>query len=322
MVTGRLTQGSAVRRAALFLAGGLVAVGCGQRLDLPEQPPTVFVTPEPGTYSLKTVWELPAPGDMAVAGLFLFVVENKQRVAVYYSTRGYPARPSLVSDFENLTMPVRVAVAKRDSTFVVVADSADMRLKIYYWLGGKPLFSFTDSLWRSFAGLAADRDLHIYVADAVRNEIRAYDRWGRRLRIVSDYGTGSGYVISPHALAHNGEMLIVADTGKNWVQRLEPDTSNVAAILEPIGFLQDLLLQPQGVAVDPRGEYVYVADTGHDRVLKFQLDGAFADTVYSAQKIALDPPLEKPCYLCARDSLVYVSDTVNHRLALFQLTPP
>lgn len=310
------------RRAAVILAGALGALGCGQRLDLPEQPPAVFVTPEPGTYSLKTVWDLPAPSDVAVAGLFLFVIENRQRVAVYYSTRGYPARPSLVSEFEGLTQPVLLAVAKRDSTFLVVADSADMRLKIYYWLGGQPLYSFTDSLWQSFSGLAADRNLHIYVADAARNKVEVYDRWGRRVRAVSEDGTGSGYVKAPHGLAHNGEVLIVADTGKNWVQRLEPDTSNVAAFLEPIGFMQDLLLEPEGVAVDPRGEHVYVADTGHDRVLKFQLDGEFADTIYSAQKIALEPPLEKPRFLCARDSLVYVSDPENHRLALFQLTPP
>ncbi len=306
-----------------MLVGALLgAAGCGQRIDLPEQPPAVFVTPEPGTYNLKTVWELSAPSDVAVAGLFLFVIENHTRVAVYYSTRGYPARPSLVSEFAGLTAPVRLAVAKRDSTFLVVADSADMRLKIYYWLGGEPLFSFTDSLWESFSGLAADGNLHIYVADAARDSVLAYDRWGRRLRVVSDYGTGSGYVIAPHGLAHNGEMLIVADTGKHWVQRLRPDTSNVAAILDPIGLEEDLLLAPEGVAVDPSGEYIYVADTGHDRVLKFQLDGEFADTIYSAQKIGLDPPLEAPRYLCARDSLVFVSDPETNRLALFQLTPP
>jgi len=308
--------------AALLLAGGLVATGCGQRLDLPEQPAAVFVTPEPGTYNLKAVWELPAPSAVAVAGLYLFVIESSQRVGIYYSTRSYPARPTLASEFADLGAPVHLAVVKRDSTFLVVADSADMRLKIFYWLGGEPLYSFGDSLWQSFSGLAVDTDLHIYVADAARDVVLAYDRWGRRLHTVTDRGTGSGYVIAPHGLASSGEVLVVADTGKHWVQCLRPDTSNVAIGLEPIGLEEGLLLGPAGVAVDPSGEHIYVADTGHGRVLKFQLDGAFADTVYSPSKIALEPPLTQVRHLCARDSLVYVADPVTNRLALFQLTPP
>ncbi len=323
MVAGphRLRRAAGV--LALLAAAWLLPGGCGQRMELPEQPELVFVTPEPGTYSFKTTWELPAPSDLALSGLYLFVIENHSRVAVYSSRRSYPARPSLVSEFEDLVAPARIAVAKRDSTFVVVADSGDMRCKIYYWLGGPPLYTFTDSLWRRFSGLEADENLHIYVADAQRDTVMAYDRWGRVLHVVSDYGTGAGYVIDPHGLAYNGKSLIIADTGKNWIQRLDPDTSNVSAPLPPIGMAdEELLLKPEDVAVDPAGEFIYVADSGHDRVLKFQYDGTFADTVYSAAKIPeVSPPVSRPRFIAAADSLVFVAEPDSNRLVLLQLAP-
>lgn len=310
--------------AALVLGAGLAALllgACGQRMDLPPQPETPLVTPEPGTYNLKTIWSLPAPTDLAVFGLYLFVIEDRQRLSVYYTTRYSPTPPEMVSDFEGLLGPVQVTIAKRDSLFVVVADSADMRCKIYYWLGGPPLHSFTDSSWVRFDGLAADDELHIYVADAERDTIRAYDRWGRKLHTVSSYGTGSGYVIDPHGLAHNGSMLIVADRGKNWVQRLRPDTTATAALPEPIGFQQGTLDAPEDVAADRYGEFIYVADTGSDRVLKFLTTGALQDTVYSPTKIEMTQPLRAPRYVCSEDSLVFVSDPAGNRIVLLELKP-
>ena len=309
--------------AAVLLAAGLAAwlAACGERFDLPPQPDYNIPIPEPGTFNLKSVWSLDRPTDLAISGIYLFVIQGRERVSAFYSTQIAPRTPPWISTYEGLTAPVLLTVCKRDSLFVIVADSADMRCKIYNYLGGPPIESFTDTLWRSFSGLAADGDLNIYVADAARDTIQSYDRWGHSRRVVSDYGTGSGYVIDPHGIAHNGRMLLVADTGKNWVQRLRADTTNIAAIAEPIGRQEGLLLAPMDVASDSRGDYIYVADTGHDRVLKFQTLGTFEDTVYSAAKIPLDVPLVAPRYVCGEDSLVFVSDPAGSRVLLLQLKP-
>jgi len=315
---------SIIQRAlgtALLLAP-VALLACGERMELPPQPEYERPIPEPGTYNLKTVWNLDAPTDLAVFGLYLFVIENNARLGAYYTTRLSPATPPMISPFTGLTAPVQVALTKRDSLFVIVADSADMRCKIYYWLGGDPLYTFTDSLWKSFDGLAADANLTIYVADAVRDTIQAYDRWGRRRHTVSSYGTGSGYVIDPHGIAHNGRLLVVSDTGKDWVQRLRPDTTSIPGYAEPIGFEQaDLFDRPMDVATDRYGEFIYVADTGQDRVLKFLTTGAFEDTVYSPHKIDLDPPLTAPRHVCSEDSLVFVSDPEFGRVLLMELKP-
>jgi len=322
------------RGLAAFIAAALALVaGCGQEFHLPPQPPPGR-TPEPGTYNLWAVWQRPHPTDLAVFGLYLFVIEEQARVAAYYSARLEPQPIGMVSAYEDLIAPVQIAVSKRDSLFVVVADSADMRCKVYYWLGGPPLYSFSDPRWKRFSGLAADRNLTIYVADAERDTVAAYDRWGHRLRVVSDYGTGFGYVIDPQGMMHNGDMLVVADTGKDLVQRLDSDTTNIAALPGAIGEGGELLMAPADVATDRYGEFIYVADTGHDRVLKFLTTGAFQDTVYSHAKIDLDPPLFAPRYLCSEDALeyfdeelgtlvdfrtVYVSDPELDRILLIKL---
>lgn len=302
----------------------LLPGGCGQQIDLPPQPEPIR-TPEPGTYNLRTVWDVPAPTDIVIFDIYLYVIEENKRVGAYLSKRLGADPAGLISPFEGLVNPVQLALSRGESKHIVVADSGDMQCKVYSWRGGQPIHAFTDSLWASFSGLAADDNLIIYVADAERDIIQAYDRWGGRKHLVSDYGTGSGYVIRPHGLAHtvtpSGEkLLIVADTGKNWVQRLRPDTSNVAAILEPIGLEEEELQEPMDVAAGRYGEFVFVADSGHDQVLKYLRTGAFEDTVYSAAKIAdVDPPIQRPSYVCSQDSLVFVSDPVQNRIVVLQL---
>ncbi len=321
-------------RIILLAAAGMVVVfwcltllGCGQQMDLPQQPETEYQTPTPGTFNLKGTWNIPSPSDLVTAGPYLFVIEENARVAVYANSKPAPSRPSIFAEYEGLIAPVHIAAVQSDSTFLVVADSGDMHCKIYYQLGGAPLYSFTDTLWQSFSGLAADKALRVYVADARRDTVQAYSRWGERLHVVADYGTGSGYVIDPAGLAHGGGILVVADVGKNWVQRLASGLSNTPVYLEPIGLEEDLLSRPLDVALESDGKYIHIADTGHDRVLKFTAEGAFRDTVYSPEKIQLDPPVVRPRFLCVRDSsaildqssLVFLSDPDEDRILLLEL---
>lgn len=315
------------RGMGMLLLSGIMAAaaggfGCGSQFELPPQPEPGRI-PEPGTYNLLTTWSIAAPTSIAISGLYTFVIEDHSRLGVYYSNRYEPVTPSVVGEFEELVEPVQVAISKKDSLFVIVADRGDMQCKVYYWLGGEPLSRFTDSRWNEFSGLAADQDLKVYVSDATRDTISCYDRWGAHIRVVSEYGTGSGYVIAPNGIGMASGVgdspLLVADTGKNWVQRLRADTTGVATYLDPIGFEQGELDSVLGVAADRYGEFAFVADTGHDRVLKYLMSGAFVDTVYSAEKIELELPLRAPRYLCAEDSLVFLSDPPNDRVLLLLL---
>lgn len=313
--------GTRSRRAridqGLRLVSGLLLLGslaCGQEFSLPPQPDPGRI-PTAGTYNLEKIWTLPGPTDVATQGSYLYVIEEESRVAAYLTQPIQPQNPFFVGEFEGLIRPVRLAVGKRDSTFLFVADAGDMRIKRYHFTGGQPRDSFTDTLWNQFSGLAADNFLNVYVSDATRDTVYKYTFDGHRIRLVSDEGNGTGFVRAPNGLHFNGEHLIVADTEKNWVQRLRPDTTNIAAPGQPIG-ADFPLNMPLDVSADRLAEFIYVADTGSDRILKFLKTGGFVDSVYSPLKpeTELEIPLEAPRYVAAEDSLVFVSDPENNRL--------
>jgi len=303
-------------------AGALAFAGCGQQFELPPQPESGRI-PTPGTYNLDRIWEIPSPTDLLVHGSFVYVIEEEATVEVYLRRYPEPVRPAFVGDFEGLVRPVHVCLARRDSTFIFVADAGDMQVKRYYFRGGEPLHAFRDSAWVELSGLAADEHLNVYVSDAVRDTIYKYDEYGERVRLIADRGTGQGFVIGPQGLAYRNKVLWVADTGKNWVQRLRPDSTNTAFEGHPIG-LDIELAEPVDVAADPAGESVFVTEAANDRVFRFQATGGFQDTVYAHTKreVQVDPPLDAPRYVAADDSLVFLPDPENDRIIILRLTTP
>ncbi len=320
MVGCRRTIGCTATLAMMAWLALLAASGCGWERDLPPQPDVVIDIPEPGTYNLRAVWDLEQPGDVVISGSFVYAITGSSHVGVYFADRYAPEPLPIAREYEGLLAPAALAVAKAGSTFVVVADSGDMRCKVYYWLGGEPLSSFTDSTWTRFGGIAADDRLRIFVADAERDTIAAYDRWGHPLGLVASKGSGSGYVQSPHGLDWAGGVLGVADTGKRWVQRLDPDSANTPVVVEPIGPDEDWFDSPVDVALEDDAGHIYVVDASRRFVLKFEtLTGAFVDTVASPSKTALDVPMVRPLYVCANDTLVFVSEPDLNRILVVRL---
>ncbi len=297
-----------------------LALACGQELPLPPQPEPSRI-PTPGTFNLDRIWEISSPTDMVLHGSYLYVIEEEQRLTVYLSDQASPRKPGFIEEFEGLVRPVQICLAKRDSTFVFVADAGDQTIKRYYFRGGPPLFSFTDSSWVEFSGIAADYELNVYLADAVRDTIYKYDSDGRPVRLVSDYGTGQGFVIDPHGLAYVNDALWVADTGKNWVQRIDPDSTNLALNGDPIG-LEVELRNPTDVAADLAGETIYANALQDTFVLRFQATGALIDTVYSThrEETQLDPPLGLIRHFAADDERVFLPDPENDRIVILRLT--
>lgn len=310
-----------------LIAGGLLHWGCGHEFPLPPVPDPI-PAPNPGTYNLETIWAVPSPTDLAIFGVILYVIEEEARVQAYYSRLTEPNPNALVNPFEELIHPQCLAFTTGGEKYLAVADSGDMHCKIYAWNGGAPLFSFTDSLWERFSGLAVDESLNVYVADELRDRIDVYNRMGEHLHIVADYGTGMGYVIDPAGLAFaqradRTRVLAVADAGKNWVQQLDPDTSYRALTTTPIGFDEGELDEPLGISIDPDGEHIYIANTGEGIVLKYNQSGAFVDTVYSPAKVGMRvadfDTLHAPRFLCNENELVFVSDPGSNRIVVFRL---
>ncbi|MCA9728716.1 MAG: NHL repeat-containing protein [Candidatus Eisenbacteria bacterium] len=311
---------SPLRVVSLAALGAVVLLAaCGQEFHLPPRPEPGRI-PTAGTYNLEAIWTLDAPTDLASQGSFLYVIEGDATVHAYLTEQRTPQQTPFVAEFEGLVHPVHVAIAKKDSTFVFVADAGDMTVKRYHFTGGAIRQTIQDSSWVELSGLAVDGDLNVYVSDAPRNVVYRYAPSGEVDRLVSDLGSGTGFVDGPTGMFFNGVHLVVSDTNKNWVQRIVPDTTNIAASGDPIG-VDFTLHEPMDVTSDRDRSFIYVADTGSDRILKFLTTGAFEDSVYSPFKTetTLEIPIAGPRYVATEGDKVFVSDPANDRVVIFKL---
>ncbi len=307
-------------------------MACGQEYKLPPQPSPQPI-PEAGRYHYDTTWSLPSPGDLAIWGSYLFAIVNTKadtsqqvdRLQVFLTSRPEPTPPPVggFRPFLGLLQPVRVCVALQESIYVFVADAGDMKVKRYLFTGGSPRFEFTDPHWKDFSGLAADSNLTVYVSDATRDTIAAYDREGHLSRVISSWGRGSGFVIHPHGVNWDGEELLAADTEQQRVVRLRTDAT-ATSFGEPVSGQGSLRpLAPVDVGADPDHQFIYVADSGGGhgptRILKYLLSGAFVDSVYSSRvpPAGMGAPIDSVRFIAIQDKLVFASDPDNNRLVAF-----
>jgi DNA-binding beta-propeller fold protein YncE len=217
-----------------------------------------------------------------------------------------------------------------DTTFVTeeVVKSRSWSVKRFHFTGGPPLRSFPLSGWEEVNGLAADEDLNVYVTDAVRDVVAKFDREGRFLKNLSGRGNGEGWINQARGLDWNGEELLVADTGDDRVVFLDRNAVAIATRhpVPPVGTAVGPYSPrvPEDISGDRARSFLYIADTGRNRVLKYRLTGEFVDSVYS-EKMSFPPPAElaepilAPRFVAVEDPLVFVSDPVHDRLVAFAL---
>ena len=315
-------------RAHLGLALILLALlpsflfwGCGQRIGKPEE--TLHVPPPPNTYVLTYVWEdFPGTTDIVVTqGGFVYVAQESTVVAAYktFSREKHP----LISDLTGLVKPVYIAEGINEAMYV--ADAGDTTVKKFARSGGAPIQVIRDATWAEFGGIALDDQGFLYVADKQKEFIWKYRPSGERdssLRhpilgtpgLLSEGGEGDGYVRRPGGMCFDGIYLQVTDTGKNRVQKLVKDefALGVLSVLGPSP--TDPFNAPLDSDTDADGN-IYVADTGNNRVLKYDRSGTILATVTRDPAVVIGPPSA----VSARDKWVYVADPEHSRILIYEL---
>ena len=154
--------------------------------------------------------------------------------------------------------------------------------------------------------LAVNADGDVYVADTLNERVQELAPDGTVLAVFGVNGRNFGNLTGPEglALAPDGH-LVIADTLEYAMQELDPN----GVFLRRWGNHNEFQLESDA-AVDPSGN-IYVADTGHDEVQKW--DAALSTgavigkgQLAAPQGVAVDP---------AGD--IYVADTGNNRIAKF-----
>ena len=84
------------------------------------------------------------------------------------------------------------------------------------------------------------------------------------------------------------------------------------------------LLFPGKVLADPAGKRLFIADTGHNRIIQTNLDGADPVTIGSGEEGFDDGGYEKATFnrpqgMCLDGETLYVADTENHAIRAVDL---
>jgi DNA-binding beta-propeller fold protein YncE len=268
-------------------AGMVVLAGCGQRIEAPEERPWNRPLPAADAYSFR--YErigFDTTSDLELARGGLLYVASTDGITPYYQTvEGGPGWT-----FGGVLDPAAVCEAPNGQ--IIVADQGDTTVKVFDPDGGDPVASFQDADWIQFGGIAADGAGNIFVADRQRSFVRSYlaDGTPRFAEDMADSGFGLGHVLQPNGLFYDGEHLWIADTGKNWVQKVVPDSVQLGlAFLDGYTYedvdgneIKIPFSSPIDVATDTDG-YLYVADQGNKQIFKFDADlVSFAEVNYDS----------------------------------------
>ena len=170
-------------------------------------------------------------------------------------------------------------------------------------------------------GLALDGQGNLYVADTWNHRVQVFDGDGNFVRTWGREGTEPGQLKEPWgvAVAQNGHVY-VADTWNHRIQVFDGE-GNLVNRWGQFGQAQeptvsgDLLYGPRDLAFDSRG-YLYVADTGNKRVIKYDREGTMVGATGGPG--GEDLQMQEPVGIAvAADDTLYVADTWNKRILVF-----
>ncbi len=152
--------------------------------------------------------------------------------------------------------------------YVYVSDSAANRVVSFRLDGSHPvLWGRPGSALGEFSsprGLAVAGGV-VYVADEGNHRVQALALDGRPLYAEGSFGEGPGQFVNPFGVAVHGGRVYVVDDNNN---RLVVLTRTLRYVEEWSGEGSYHLSYIRAAAVAPSGS-VYVADTGHERVVAF-----------------------------------------------------
>src|SRR4051794_34710252 len=193
--------------------------------------------------------------------------------------------------------------------------------------GGAPVCAYTaasqvghrgEGVLRFPQAVAVGPDGMVYVADQGSHVVQVFNPAGQFVREVGISGTGRGQLTSVGAIAVAGDgSLFVAD-GTNRIDRFGPDGALIASFGHGGSDAGGLRLGAgggnaagAGGGLVVGGSFLYVADTGNDRIVRFDLDG-------SNPRVLVPPGiLDVPQGLTIRGTRITVADDRNHRLVVF-----
>jgi tripartite motif-containing protein 71 len=180
-----------------------------------------------------------------------------------------------------------------------------------------------EGLLRFPEAVAVDMQGDVYVADQLSYVVQKFTAAGAFETQWGSYGSGHGQFgpIGGLAVDAAGDVYVV-DSSHNRIQKFGPNGEFITTWGKKGSELGEFDFgssqnpsQPPGGGIAVSGDHVYVADSGNNRIERFNLEGGEA-TAWGSHGSA-PGELSYPRAVAANESEVIVSDDDNHRLEKF-----
>lgn len=204
---------------------------------------------------------------------------------------------------------VYVGTLVGEADFARNQKSSDGFRKALKWIAGLVVGdAHRLELRRPVSGMTDD-DSRVYVVDTGHRAIMVFDMPRGRLLKWDVAARGTSFV-SPVGIAGDGRGgVLVTDSELGEVFNLDAGGN-------PIGrWGKGILVRPTGIARDPHTRRVYVADTRANDIKVFDDEGTLVDLLGSSGTGR--GAFNTPTYLAFRGGELYVTDTLNFRVQIF-----
>ncbi len=207
--------------------------------------------------------------------------------------------------------PHGIAVGPDDSIYV--ADTWNHRIQKFDTAGTfVRQWNATDQSFWGPRAVAVNAEGNVYVADTGNKRIVYFNPDGLQIDSWGGDGSGAGQLIEPVGIAVTaaGE-IVVADTGNRRLQFFLEDGTFVREW--PVSGWEEFYTEPY-LAV--AGESIYVTDSHEHRFARYRdgkLTGVWGKTGSAPGE------LNRPIGIAAGHGKIYLADTFNHRIQVFDL---
>ena len=138
-------------------------------------------------------------------------------------------------------------------------------------------------------GIAAPGDGNVYTTDTGNCRLQVFtvssalnQATPAPIEYMGTCGSASNQMSGPRSIAVKGSTAWIADVGNNRIARWDvPNRTSLGPVRPTCGGVA--LCSPTGVAWDPAGTWLYVADTGNRRVVRMKGTGASARSSRTAR---------------------------------------
>ncbi len=219
--------------------------------------------------------------------------------------------------------PQDIAVDARGNVFVVDANRVHKFDSAGRFLTRWGSYGSGDGQFSGPRGIAVDSEGNVFVGER-KNRIQKFDSSGKFLMKWGSYGSEDGEFLLPRDVAVDLEgNVYVLDTENYRIQKFDSSGKFLAkwgshgsedGSFGTVGYVGG----PRGLAVDSKGN-VFVADSGNNRIQKFDSSGRFL-TAWGSEGSGEGQFKEPQGIAVDSAGNVYVADTKNNRIQKFK--PP